>query len=309
MTAWSTGGGRGQHDSSTLQVCSIRCLWALTALNTLKYFIAALVRFTIFMAPQWHWTWQWAALAKSNDIKRPKAARSLVNATFFMLPKIAACPEGSERIFIWPGQCNSMIFNPCGAPMCSRYDASNFGNLEHGPQVFVSLKCNTLEKSRVSLDVLMCSPLGTIRNPSTCYWVDLADGNFSEATFDSRGSIFSEVRGIMEKWGKMHDQGCSNLCSRMMSHVCSACAVREASECRTHASRCTKTTLRSSLIIWQHSTFDAILPVGACLPSLVLQWLSRTWLRPLLSGLRLFSNNPENSWASATDQAAHGGRM
>ena len=55
--------------------------------------------------------------------------RSLVNATFSMLPKIAA------------------------------YDASNFGNLE---------------------------------NPSTCYWVDLADGNFSEATFDSRGSIFSE---------------------------------------------------------------------------------------------------------------------
>eukprot|EP00435_Cladocopium_sp_Y103_P005745 s1402_g1.t2 len=55
--------------------------------------------------------------------------RSLVNATFSMLPKIAA------------------------------YDSSSFGN---------------------------------VLNPSTCYWVDLANGNFSEAAFDSRGSIFSE---------------------------------------------------------------------------------------------------------------------
>lgn len=55
--------------------------------------------------------------------------RSLVNATFSMLPKIAA------------------------------YDSSSYGN---------------------------------VLNPSTCYWVDLANGNFSEAAFDSRGSIFSE---------------------------------------------------------------------------------------------------------------------
>ena len=31
------------------------------------------------------------------------------------------------------------------------------------------------------------------RNPSTCYWVDLANGNFSAAMFDSRGSIFNDA--------------------------------------------------------------------------------------------------------------------
>lgn len=55
--------------------------------------------------------------------------RSLVNATFSILPRIAA------------------------------YDATNFGN---------------------------------VLNPSTCYWIDLGNGNFSAATFDSRGSIFNE---------------------------------------------------------------------------------------------------------------------
>lgn len=30
-----------------------------------------------------------------------------------------------------------------------------------------------------------------LRNPSTCYWVDLGS-NLSDATFDARGSIFSE---------------------------------------------------------------------------------------------------------------------
>ncbi|CAE7623553.1 unnamed protein product [Symbiodinium pilosum] len=29
-------------------------------------------------------------------------------------------------------------------------------------------------------------------NPSTCYWVDLGNGNFSDAMFDARGSIFSQ---------------------------------------------------------------------------------------------------------------------
>ena len=32
------------------------------------------------------------------------------------------------------------------------------------------------------------------RNPSTCYWVNLGSGNFSDAAFDARGSIFSEER-------------------------------------------------------------------------------------------------------------------
>ncbi|CAE7022780.1 cysS [Symbiodinium natans] len=34
--------------------------------------------------------------------------------------------------------------------------------------------------------------LANVENPSTCYWVDLGSGNFSEALFDARGSLFSE---------------------------------------------------------------------------------------------------------------------
>ncbi|OLP97069.1 hypothetical protein AK812_SmicGene20611 [Symbiodinium microadriaticum] len=36
------------------------------------------------------------------------------------------------------------------------------------------------------------SSFGNVENPSTCYWVDLGSGNFTEAAFDARGSIFSE---------------------------------------------------------------------------------------------------------------------
>jgi len=36
------------------------------------------------------------------------------------------------------------------------------------------------------------SSFGNVENPSTCYWVDLGNGNFSEAAFDARGSVFSE---------------------------------------------------------------------------------------------------------------------
>lgn len=170
-----------------------------------------------------------------------------------------------------------MIFNPPScpvmsvvlqcAPMCSRYDASNFGNLEHGPQVFVSLKCNALEKPRVGLDGICAAhwALSGTHQLATGWTLLTATLAKLHLTHGAPSSVRSG--GSWKNNEKMHDQGCSNLRSRMMSHVCSACTVCEASECRTHASRCTKTTLRSSLIIWQHSTFDAILPLWghACL--------------------------------------------
>ena len=90
------------------------------------------------------------------------------------------------------------------------------------------------------------------RNPSTCYWVDLANGNFSEAAFDSRGSIFSEA------WTRIIFEFSMAPISHFSSFLGVGCLYCSPSfKSRTHALRCILTSLLFLRMILQLSASAA----------------------------------------------------